>query len=108
MALNGINLPLAFNGQEEIWRRVWTKLGLGEKDLDEHFAGPAFLPWGRMGNLRGWGGPLTRSWHKMQVNLQHKILARMRNLGMMPILPAFAGQVPNGYVKLNPNSTYTK
>ena len=108
MALNGINMPLAFNGQEEIWRRVWTKLGLGQQDLDEHFAGPAFLPWGRMGNLRGWGGPLTRSWHKMQVNLQHKILARMRNLGMMPILPAFAGQVPNGYVKLNPNSTYTK
>ena len=22
MAMNGINLPLAFNGQEEIWRRV--------------------------------------------------------------------------------------
>ena len=44
MALNGINLPLAFNGQEEIWRRVWTKLGLGEKDLDEH-TGPAQQTW---------------------------------------------------------------
>ena len=28
--------------------------------MAEHFAGPAFLPWGRMGNLRGWGGPLPR------------------------------------------------
>ena len=28
--------------------------------MGEHFAGPAFLPWGRMGNLRGWGGPLPR------------------------------------------------
>ena len=24
MAMNAINLPLAFNGQEEIWRRVRT------------------------------------------------------------------------------------
>jgi len=23
-----------------------------QDELDEHFAGPAFLPWGRMGNLR--------------------------------------------------------
>ena len=45
MALNGINLPLAFTGQEEIWRRVYTKLGVSQKDLGEHFAGPAFLAW---------------------------------------------------------------
>ncbi len=47
-----------------------------------------------MGNMEGWGGPLTSSWHKQQVALQHKILERMRNLGMIPILPAFAGHVP--------------
>ena len=26
MALNGINMPLAFTGQEEIWRRVYKKV----------------------------------------------------------------------------------
>ena len=26
MALNGINLPLAFIGQEAIWERVWKKV----------------------------------------------------------------------------------
>ena len=30
MALNGVNLPLAQSGQEEIWRRVWEKFGLKE------------------------------------------------------------------------------
>ena len=30
MALNGINLPLAQTGQEEIWRRVWRHFGLTE------------------------------------------------------------------------------
>ena len=33
MALNGINLPLAQSGQEEIWRRVWKKFGLTEVEL---------------------------------------------------------------------------
>jgi hypothetical protein len=26
MALNGVNIPLAFTGQEEIWRRVYSKV----------------------------------------------------------------------------------
>ncbi len=45
MALNGINLPLAFTGQEAIWRRVYVTLGVSQAQLDEHFAGPAFLAW---------------------------------------------------------------
>lgn len=45
MAMNGINLPLAFTGQETIWQRVYLGLGLQQKDLDEHFAGPAFFAW---------------------------------------------------------------
>eukprot|EP00058_Branchiostoma_floridae_P020458 XP_002605948.1 hypothetical protein BRAFLDRAFT_132235 [Branchiostoma floridae] len=79
MALSGINLPLAFNGQEAIWQKVYLSLGFTQKDLDEHFGGPAFLAWARMGNIRGWGGPLPQSWHQNQLELQHKILARMRN-----------------------------
>lgn len=45
MALNGINLPLAFTGQEAIWHRLYTKMGLTQAELDEHFVGPAFLAW---------------------------------------------------------------
>jgi len=45
MALNGINLPLAFTGQEAIWEKVYTSLGFSKEDLDKHFAGPAFLAW---------------------------------------------------------------
>lgn len=47
-----------------------------------------------MGNLRGWGGPLSQSWHEKSLHLQKTILQRMRNLGMVPVLPAFAGHLP--------------
>lgn len=45
MALNGMNLPLAFIGQESIWRQVYLLLGLTDNDLNDFFTGPAFLPY---------------------------------------------------------------
>ena len=45
MALNGINLPLAFTAQESIWQKVYLALNLTQADLDEHFVGPAFFAW---------------------------------------------------------------
>lgn len=100
MAINGINLPLAFNGQEALYRRVFKKLNCTDSDMNAYFTGPAFLAWGRMGNLEKWGGPLPISWMNNQLALQHKILLRMRSLGMTPVLPAFSGFIPYAITKL--------
>ena len=45
MALNGINLPLAFTGQEALWSRIYKRMNLTQEELDDHFAGPPFLAW---------------------------------------------------------------
>eukprot|EP00268_Persea_americana_P003409 TRINITY_DN11036_c0_g1_i2.p1 TRINITY_DN11036_c0_g1~~TRINITY_DN11036_c0_g1_i2.p1 ORF type:complete len:807 (+),score=156.57 TRINITY_DN11036_c0_g1_i2:225-2645(+) len=94
MALQGINLPLAFTGQEAIWQKVFQMFNISSSDLNEFFGGPAFLAWSRMGNLHGWGGPLPESWFDQQLLLQKKILSRMYDFGMAPVLPAFSGNVP--------------
>lgn len=62
----------------------------------------------RMGNIRGWGGPLTPSWHKMTLRLQHRILERMREFGIIAVLPAFAGHVPRALTRIYPNANVTK
>ncbi|XP_037349611.1 alpha-N-acetylglucosaminidase [Talpa occidentalis] len=108
MALNGINLALAWNGQEAIWRRVYLALGLSHSEIDEYFTGPAFLAWGRMGNLHTWGGPLPNSWHLKELYLQHRILDRMRSFGMIPVLPAFAGHVPRALTRVFPRINVTQ
>jgi alpha-N-acetylglucosaminidase len=94
MALQGVNLPLAPIGQEAVWQQVYTDLGLSRAELDAFFVGPAHLPWGRMGNIDGLGGPLPQRWIDQQRRLQEKILARMRSLGMTPVLQGFTGHVP--------------
>ncbi|XP_067002009.2 alpha-N-acetylglucosaminidase isoform X8 [Anabrus simplex] len=107
MALNGFNFALAFNGQEAIWQRVYQKLNLSQLQIDEHFTGPAFLSWGRMGNIRGWGGPLPSSWHEDSLILQRRILNSMRALGIVPILPGFAGHVPRAFREVFPEANMT-
>ena len=74
--------------------------------MKDHFAGPAFLPWQRMGNLNSFGGPLPIGWTKFTLNLQHQILTRMRGLGMTPVLPAFSGFVPTAFEVHYPKSKF--
>jgi alpha-N-acetylglucosaminidase len=50
-----------------------------------------------MGNIRGWGGPLSSAWHTRSLILQKQILQRLRELGMIPVLPAFAGHLPRAF-----------
>lgn len=104
MALNGINMPLAITGQESVWLKVWTRLGLDEQDIRNYFTGPAHLPWHRMTNFDSWQGNLPDSWLTSQEELQKKIVARERALNMTPVLPAFAGHVPPQIKKAYPQA----
>lgn len=108
MALQGVNLPLAFTGQESIWQKVFQRYNLSKSNLDGFFGGPSFLAWARMGNLHGWGGPLPHSWLQRQLFLQKRILFRMRELGMTPVLPAFSGNVPAGLRTIFPSAKITQ
>lgn len=58
--------------------QVYLALGLTQSEINEYFTGPAFLAWGRMGNLHTWGGPLPFSWHLKQLYLQVKGWGRER------------------------------
>ena len=94
MALHGVNMPLAITGQEAVWQKVWKKYGLTDDEIRSFFTGPAHLPWHRMCNIDGVDGPLPQAWIDSQAQLQKQIIRRERQLGMKPVLPAFAGHVP--------------
>lgn len=108
MALNGINMPLAITGQEAIWYEVWKEYGLSDEQIRNYFTGPAHLPWHRMSNLDKWGGALPQSWLTHQKELQKKIVQRERELGMTPVLPAFAGHVPEALKTVYPEAKITR
>lgn len=103
MALHGIDMPLALVGYEAIIARVWKKMGLTDEEINSYFVGPAHLPWMRMGNVSGIDGPLNEDWHRQQIALQHKILKRMKSLGMKPICPGFPGFIPEAFKRIYPD-----
>ena len=104
MALNGVNMALAITGQESIWYQIWTEMGLSDEEVRAYFCGPAHLPWHRMINLDRWNGPLPMAWLDGQEALQKQIVARERELGIRPILPAFSGHVPAELARIYPDA----
>ena len=108
LAIHGVDMPLALVGTEAILARVWSRMGLTDDEINNYFSGPAHLPWLRMGNLSKVDGPLNNHWHKGQIELQHKILNRMRSLGMKPICPGFPGFLPEAFKRLYPDLELVK
>lgn len=107
MALRGINLPLAWVGQEKILLDVLTEAGFTQAEVFSFFSGPAFQAWNRFGNIQGsWGGDLPLSWIDGQFALQKRIIARMVELGMTPVLPCFTGFVPRAIESVYLNATF--
>lgn len=108
MAMNGLNLILSFTGQEYVWQKFYSSLGVNDTAIKAFFSGPAFLAWQRMGNLRRWGGPLDNGWIQSQADLQKLIIARIREFGMVNVFPGFAGHVPAALKDLYPNASFTR
>ncbi|MEN2401827.1 alpha-N-acetylglucosaminidase [Flavobacterium sp. MC2016-06] len=108
MAMHGINLPTAMEGQEAAWQQLWKDYGLTNNQLEAHFAGPAFLPWQRMGNINSLEGPLPQEWFSKKEVLQKQILERMRALDMHPVVPAFSGYVPKAFAEKHPEAKITE
>lgn len=103
MALRGINTALAWIGFEKIYIEVFRDMGFSDSDLEEFISGPAFLAWNHFGNIQGsWGGSMPKSWVEDQFALQKKIVARMVELGIKPILPAFPGYTPRSITQVFP------
>jgi alpha-N-acetylglucosaminidase len=94
MALNGVNLMLVANGEEAVWRNTLLRLGYSDDEIARFIPGPAYTAWWLMGNLEGVGGPMTPGMIQSRSDLQRRMIARMRSLGMEPVLPGFYGMVP--------------
>ncbi len=104
MALHGIDMPLSPIGSEAIFARVWRNLGLTEEEIGEFMVGAAHLPWFRMGNISGIDGHPSQEWYDRTIELEHRIVNRMNELGMSPIYNAFAGFVPKGLKRVFPDA----
>lgn len=102
LAMQGVNLLPMPVGHEAVWYYGALDIGINREDAMEFLSNPCYYPLQLAGRLDK-VFPLTdTNYLKAQISLGQKILERMRELGIEPILPAFNGHVPQfmkGYFK---------
>ena len=57
-----------------------------------------------MGNLEGWGGPVSQDFIDGQAQMAKRILGRMAALGIQPVLQGFYGMVSRSIRDRHPNA----
>lgn len=100
MAMNGINMPLCLVGSEAVWYYTMRDFKYSETGALSYLSGPAFWPWQMMNRLASYYSLTDPKYIESRVELGKKIIDREASLGMSPILPGFAGMVPQSFKKL--------
>lgn len=95
MALNGVNLMLTVNGMEAVWQSTLKQIGYSDQEINDFLVGPAYTAWWLMGNIQGWGGPMPQSQIDGRKALQKRMMERMKEFGIEPVLQGFYGMVPS-------------
>lgn len=101
LALHGCNEVLVVAGAEAVYRRVLREFGYSGQEALAWLPAPSHQPWWLLQNLSGYGGPLTAGIVDARAALGRRITARLRELGMAPVLPGYFGTVPDGFARRN-------
>lgn len=115
LALHGCNEVLVAAGQDEVYRRVFAEFGYRPEELDAWIPAPAYQPWWLLANLEApagqdaavsgpAAGPGAADVRQAGVDLVQRVVNRLRDLGLTPVLPGYAGQVPDGFAGRHPGA----
>lgn len=97
LALSGINAVLIERGTDSVLYRTFRDFGYSDKELRSWITLPAHQNWQLMGNLCCYNGPISRELLQRRVVSARQIVARLRELGITPVLPGFYGIVPKSF-----------
>ena len=104
LALSGINAMLVERGMDTVLYRMFRDAGYSDAEIRGWITQPAHQNWQLMGNLCCFNGPISGTLLKERVSSARRIVARLRELGITPVLPGFYGIVPADFQKKFPQA----
>ncbi|MGW6455951.1 alpha-N-acetylglucosaminidase [Streptomyces sp. NPDC055078] len=104
LALHGCNEVLVTPGQEAVYHRLLMDFGYSDTESRTWLPAPSHQPWWLLQNMSEYGGPVSPALLRTRTELGQRIVGRMRELGMHPVLPGYFGTVPDGFTTRNPGS----
>lgn len=104
LALHGCNEVLVTPGQEAVYHRLLLDFGYRDDEARAWLPAPSHQPWWLLQNMSGYGGPPSPALIERRAALGARITARLRELGMRPVLPGYFGTVPDGFADRHPGA----
>jgi alpha-N-acetylglucosaminidase len=102
LALSGINAMIVERGMDAVLYKTFREIGYSDAEIRSWIAQPAHQNWQLMGNLCCFAGPISGKLMQRRVVSAQQIIARLRELGITPVLPGFYGIVPGDFHKKFP------
>ncbi len=102
LALSGINTVLVERGSDAVLYKTFTDLGLSDAEVRAWIAAPAHQNWQLMGNLCCFDGPISRELMQRRLQSARRILGRLTELGIEPVLSGYYGVVPAALSRIYP------
>ncbi|WP_406507134.1 alpha-N-acetylglucosaminidase [Streptomyces sp. NBC_00212] len=104
LALHGYNEVLVYLGADSVYHRTFLQHGYADAELRGWIPGASHQPWWLLQNMSGFGGPISQQLLDQRAQLAARIVGRLRELGMTPVLPGYFGTVPPGFATRNPGA----
>ncbi|MBE1159085.1 alpha-N-acetylglucosaminidase [Dyella sp. 7MK23] len=94
LALSGINSMLVERGMDSVLYQTFRDAGYTDQAIRRWITQPAHQNWQLMGNMCCFNGPISTALMQKRAASAQQIIARLRELGITPVLPGFYGIVP--------------
>jgi alpha-N-acetylglucosaminidase len=104
LALSGINAIIVERGMDTVLYKTFRDVGYSDAEMRNWITQPAHQNWQLMGNLCCFAGPISATLMQRRVVSARQIIARLRELGITPVLPGFYGIVPADFQSKFPNA----
>ncbi|GGA24683.1 alpha-N-acetylglucosaminidase [Dyella nitratireducens] len=104
LALSGINAVLIERGTDSVLYQTFRDAGYSDKEVRAWITQPAHQNWQLMGNLCCYNGPISTALMQKRAASAQTIIARLRELGITPVLPGFYGIVPADFQRKFPKA----
>lgn len=97
LMLKGVNLILDTTATEAMWVSYLQKLGYTADEAKDYVCGYCYKAWWLMGNLEGYGGPVSDAWVTDTLEMARRNQRYMTVMGAMPALSTFVGAMPESF-----------
>jgi len=104
LALSGVNAMVVERGMDAVLYRTFIDVGYSDGEIRGWITQPAHQNWQLMGNLCCFNGPISGALLDERVSSARQMVARLRELGITPVLPGFYGIVPADFEKKFPRA----